>query len=90
MSVRIQVIVEENEALEFKTQARKEGKSTSAWLRDAGKKEIESKRPQKSLKSTTALKTYFDKINAAKDGKEPEWDEHKKLISEGYRSGLVP
>ena len=36
MSVRVQVILNEDEATRFKSQARKESKSLSAWLREAG------------------------------------------------------
>ena len=38
MSVRVQVILGEEEAAKFKFQAQKESKALSAWLREAGKK----------------------------------------------------
>jgi len=35
MSLRVQVILEETEAEKFRSQAKKESKSLSAWLREA-------------------------------------------------------
>lgn len=85
MSKRIQVILDEEEALQFKNQARKEGKSVSSWLREAGKKTIELSDSKRRLKDPSSLKDFFQKINSKKEGTEPEWEEHKKLVSEGYR-----
>ena len=88
MSKRIQVILDEEEALQFKNQARKEGKSVSAWLRGAGKKVIELNNSQRQLNDPSSLKTFFKKINGKKEGTEPDWEEHKKLVSEGYRKSV--
>ena len=42
MSVRVQVMLEEDEAARFRSQSMKESKSLSAWLRDAGRKMLET------------------------------------------------
>lgn len=88
MSKRIQVILDEEEVLQFKNQARKEGKSVSSWLREAGKKIIEMNDTKRKLKDPASLKTFFQKINSKKEGTEPDWEEHKKLIADGYRNSL--
>jgi hypothetical protein len=88
MSKRIQVILDDEEALQFKNQARKEGKSVSSWLREAGKKVIEMHASRRKLKDAASMKTFFRKINSKKDGPEPDWEEHKKLLSEGYRKSV--
>lgn len=88
MSKRIQVILDEAEALQFKTQARKEGKSVSSWLREAGKKVLELNNEERKLKDPASLKAFFHKINNKKEGTEPDWEEHKKLLSEGYRNSV--
>lgn len=89
MSKRIQVILDEEEALQFKNQARKEGKSVSSWLREAGKRVIEINDSKVKLKDAASLKAFFKKINSKKEGTEPDWEEYKKLLSESYRN-LVP
>jgi hypothetical protein len=87
MSVRIQVIVDEGEAARFKSHAKKESKSLSAWLRDAGRKALQESRQAESLGNIEALQSFFERCNEREQGREPDWKEHKKLIGEGYRAG---
>jgi hypothetical protein len=87
MSVRIQVIVDESEAARFKSHAKKESKSLSAWLRDAGRKALQESREIESLCNVEALQSFFERCNEREQGREPDWDEHKQLIREGYRTG---
>ncbi len=88
MSKRIQVILNEEEALQFKNQARKEGKSVSSWLREAGNKVMELNNSKRKLRDSASLKGFFQKINSKKEGTEPDWEEHKKLLSDGYRNSV--
>jgi hypothetical protein len=90
MSVRIQVILKEDEAAKFKSQAIKESKSLSAWLRDAGNKMLELGHLQQSLTNPNSLKKFFQVINKREQGVEPEWEDHKRLIVEGFQSGNKP
>ena len=87
MSVRVQVILKEKEAAQFKAQAQKESKSLSSWLRDAGKKALNETRRRESLKDATSLKSFFKECDNREQGKEPDWEEYKQLIIEGYRTG---
>lgn len=87
MSVRVQVILEEEDVARFKSRARHESKSLSAWLRDAGRKLLEDSRGSQDLTDPKSLKGFFQKCNDRERGVEPEWEEHKRLIIEGYQSG---
>lgn len=89
MSVRVQVILDEKEATRFKSQAMKESKSLSAWLRDAGKKMIEANRQQR-LTDPDSLKRFFQICDEMENGIEPDWEDHKKLILDSYQSGNRP
>jgi len=89
MSVRVQVILNEEEAARFKSQAIKESKSLSAWLREAGNKMIASDQPQ-PLTDPDSLKAFFQRCNQREQGVEPDWEDHKRLISESYQSGNKP
>ena len=80
MSRRVQIILDEKEATEFKAQAMKESKSLSAWLREAGKKMIDINRQQRSLSDPQSLKMFFKRCNDREKGVEPDWEEHKRLI----------
>ena len=90
MSVRVQVILDEEEMTRFKSQAIKESKSLSAWLRDAGKKMIELNRQQQRLTDSNCLKQFFRKCNEREDGVEPDWEDHKRLILDSYQAGNKP
>jgi hypothetical protein len=90
MSVRVQVILDEEEMARFKSQAMKESKSLSAWLRDAGKKMIELNRRQQRLTDSDSLKQFFRKCNEREDGVEPDWEDHKRLILDSYQAGNKP
>ena len=90
MSVRIQVILKEDEAAQFRSQALRESKSLSAWLRDAGKKMLEKAQESQPLTDSTALSAFFKECNAREGGREPDWEEHKELILEGFQSGRRP
>ena len=89
MSVRVQVILKEEEAVKFKSQAMKESKSLSAWLREAGNKMIDLDQ-QQPLTNPESLKKFFQQCNEREQGVEPDWEDHKRLISEGFQSGNKP
>lgn len=90
MSVRVQVILKEDEAARFKSQAIKESKSLSAWLRDAGNKMLDIERRRQSLTDPDSLKNFFQVCNKREQGVEPDWENHKRLIIEGFQSGNKP
>ena len=90
MSVRVQVILDEKEVTRFKSQAMKESKSLSAWLRDAGKKMIEINRQQQRLTDPDSLNRFFRKCNERENGVEPDWEDHKRLILDSYQAGNKP
>lgn len=90
MTVRVQVILEEKEVAQFRSQARKESKSLSAWLRDSGRKRLELNRQKKPLADPGSLKEFFEKCHAREQGVEPDWEEHKRLILENFQAGNKP
>jgi len=87
MSVRVQVILDEREAAQFKSQALKEAKSLSAWLRDAGKKKLQKSQKWQTLIDPIFLKEFFEQCNEREKGVEPDWEEQKNLILESYQGG---
>ena len=89
MSLRVQVILKERDALKFRSQALKESKSLSAWLRDAGKKMLEIKETA-PLADSESLKLFFKRCREHEKGRGPEWEEHKQNILSASRSGDRP
>ena len=90
MSVRVQVILEEKEAARFKSQALKESKSMSAWLRNAGKIVLEMNEKRQSLTDEESLTAFFNKCDEQEKGEEPDWEEHKKVILESIQANNRP
>ncbi|MDR3553696.1 MAG: hypothetical protein P4L55_02960 [Syntrophobacteraceae bacterium] len=84
MSIRVQVILDEEELSKFKAEASRESKSLSAWLRDAGRSVLAQKRA-KQMAEPEELRLFFEQRQTREKGMEPEWDEHKKLIAEGMK-----
>jgi len=89
MAVRIQVIVDESEAARFKAQAGREGKSLSAWLKDAGKRALDWQEHAHNLKDVSELQSFFSACNLKEEGLESDWPDLKRMIVEGARSGTV-
>ena len=85
MSVRIQVILDEREAARFKSQALKESKSLSAWLRDAGRKMLDVNQQWQTLTDQESLSQFFQQCVEREQGFEPSWEEHKRIILEGFQ-----
>jgi len=87
VSVRVQVILDEAEAVKFKSQAAKESKSLSAWLRDAGKRTLMKNERRQGLSDPGSLKAFFEQCSEREKGTEPDWEEQKNLVLESYRGG---
>ncbi len=86
MSTRVQVILSGEERARFAEQARREGKSLSAWLGEAGRSYLEGRTP----KGPEALDAIFARCDdrvaeegatgIAGAGREPEWNEHLSVL----------
>lgn len=91
MSVRVQVILDEGEASRFRSRARKEAKSMSAWLRDAGRAALAAEDRRRLLDDKDALRDFFEACDRREGADaEPEWDEHKQVLAGSYRAGARP
>lgn len=84
MSVRVQVILDEEDLSKFKAEAFKESKSLSSWLRDAGRCALESKKATPMV-DPEGLRLFFEERRGKERGIEPDWGEHKKVISDGIK-----
>lgn len=91
MSTRVQVILDEKEAIRFRRQAEKESISLSAWLREAGRTRLRMSQPTRLLKDPGNLLSFFEQCDRfdETETEEPDWAEHKKVITGGYRRGAM-
>jgi hypothetical protein len=86
MSRRLQVIVGDEEAEQFRAQAAKEKKALSAWLREAGLRAVAEKEAKSSLRSFQGLREFFVRQKQNELQGEPDWDELKTAILARARS----
>ena len=85
---RIHFIVPETDKISYLVQARREGKSLGAWMREAAEEKLAATRPAGKF-SATELHAFFTRCDAAEAGrKEPDWPEQKRLIAESKVRGL--
>jgi len=88
MSSRIHVVVDEAEKERFRRQAEREGKSLSAWLREAARARLSS-REGPALDSPEQLRAFFEACDDREQAPEPDWEEHRRAIERSARSGAA-
>ena len=79
MSVRVQVILSDEEKAYLQQAARRRGLSLSAWIRRAALERLEEgSGPQ--LNDVTSLQRFFAECDEREQGEEPDWDEHLDVM----------
>ena len=83
---RVQLVMANDDRDSFVHQARREGMSLSAWLREAARERLEKRRSVRLFQSPEDVEEFFRSC-AALDGPEtePDWSEHLRVISESRR-----
>jgi hypothetical protein len=75
MSVRIHMVISEAERSAFAAEARRQGLTLSAWIRDAARARLERDRPT-DIRSVADLDAFFAACARREQGAEPDWDAH--------------
>lgn len=81
------MILSATEREAFRRQAAAEHMSLSSWLREAGRRRLEERR-QRPIRSLKELEAFFAAL-PDEEGREPDWDEHRRVIEESRRQGLT-
>lgn len=86
---RIQVLVSPEERELFRRAAAEAGASLSAWVRDAARERLEAGAGDDALRTPEGLRAFFAGLDRrrAGEGPEPDWEEHRRTIDHGKRSG---
>ncbi len=86
---RVQLVIPDAEKYQFVHQARSEGLSLSAWLRAAASERLERSQKDQKFKSEEEMREFFRMCDErAGPGREPDWEEHLKVINESRSQGL--
>jgi CRISPR/Cas system CSM-associated protein Csm2 small subunit len=85
--VRVQVLIEENEREAFRQVAEQEGKSLSGWMRESALDRLEATKTAGKITSTADLRRFFKACDLREKGREPDWEEHLKVMEESRKTG---
>ncbi len=85
---RVQLVIPDEHRDRFLYQARKEGVTLSAWLRAAAHERLSRTQRTDPFESTQDVEEFFRECDALeRDQKEPDWSEHRAVMSEAQPSG---
>ena len=87
MASRIHLVLAEEEKARLERAARREGMSLSAWLREAAREKLEGSGPPPLL-TAGELKAFFAECDQQEEGREPDWDAHRKVIEDSRCAGV--
>ena len=87
MTERIHLVLDAAEKERFRRMAVREGKTLSAWLREAARERAQAVEGRRGLETESKLKRFFDECDARESGREPDWEQHKRVIGDSQRSG---
>lgn len=83
---RIHILIDDAEHERFRRQAAREGKSLAAWLRDAAREKLAAAEDGMRMDTVEELRAFFAACDARERGREPDWEEHRRVIEESIRS----
>ena len=85
---RIHIPLAEAEQERFRELAEREGKSLAGWLRDAARDKLAAAERRPALGTLVELRAFFATCTSRETRREPEWDEHRRVIEGSIRSGV--
>ena len=87
---RVQLVIPDADRDRFVDQARREGKTLSAWLRAAARARLEDRQRVRRFESPEDVREFFRACDAVEGpDTEPDWREHLQVINES-RAGGTP
>ena len=84
---RVQLVISDSERDQFLRQAKREGMSFSAWLREAARARLNNKRQLAKFTSAGQIQDFFAECDTIPGpARELNWDEQLTLIDQSRRS----
>ncbi len=85
---RIHFLLDEAEKERYRRQAARQGTSLAAWLREAAREKLVAAERRTRIYTLEDLRGFFELCDAREPRKEPDWEEHIRVIERSIRSGL--
>ena len=83
------MVIPDADKYRFAHQARREGMSLSAWLREAAHERLERSLEFKKFQSAEEVREFLHQCHErAGPGREPDWEEHLTVMNESKSRGL--
>lgn len=80
---RVQLIIPDDDWSRFKQQARMEGMTFSAWLREAANARLEDGQGAAKFRTESQVQQFFQTCDAIEGPDvEPDWSEHLRVIEQ--------
>lgn len=91
MADRVHILMDAAEKARYRRLAAREGKTLSEWLREAAAEKAASARQARSLDTPEALSAFFEECRAREAGlgREPDWEEHRRVIERSIATGAT-
>ena len=86
---RVHVVLHPAEKELFRAAAAREGKTLSAWLRDAAQERLAAAERERGLATPQDLEAFFQRCDEREVGREPDWEVHRQVIERSIRSGAA-
>lgn len=87
MSRRVQVILDDEDVERFRRLAARRGVSLSAWLREAGRQRQAAEAAGAAIGTLDELDAFFAACDQRESGREPDWEEHLRVITRSRGQG---
>ena len=85
---RVQLVIPDNDRDQFVHQAKSEGLTLSAWLRLAAQEKLTRETGSKKFQTVEEIRAFYKVCDDSVDLEhEPDWEDHKKVISKSKSSG---
>ncbi len=88
LKTRIHLVLDQIEKERFRRQAKMEGKSLSAWLRDLARERL-AREDRVRLDTREELDAFFEACDERESGEEPDWSEQRAVIENSIRRGAA-
>ena len=87
---RVQLVIPDEDRDRFVHQARREGMTLSAWLRNAARDRLHAQQRIEPFNSPADLEEFFRKCDELEGPRyEPDWEEHLEVLA-ASRRGSTP
>jgi hypothetical protein len=91
MKDRVHILLPSEEKDRYRSIAEQEGTTLSRWIREAVRERAAKYDVARKLDTVEDLEAFFlecDQLSEAAPRKEPDWEEHERLIHESRGGGL--